>query len=219
MSLVRFRTEDGVELEGELRLPEGQPAGSAVICHAHPMFGGSKDHPLLWAIRIALARSGFAVLAFNFRGVMGSEGEYGEGKDEVDDVRAAIGRAEAESAGPTFACGWSFGAHVLLREALDDDRVDALGLIGLPLADSTLPLPPLPDVERLGTYRRPVLLVAGEADPYCPVAELLVLAGRLLRSAVEIVPRADHYLTKQERRAAEVVGRFASEQLLGAPGS
>ena len=63
MSDVRFRTEDGVELEGEIHHPEGEPRGSAVICHPVPTAGGSKDHPLLWAIRGELTRRGFLVLA------------------------------------------------------------------------------------------------------------------------------------------------------------
>jgi alpha/beta superfamily hydrolase len=67
---IRFPTEDGVSLEGELRMTEGRARGSAVICHAHPKHGGSKDHPILWAVRNELAHRGFAVLSFNFRGTV-----------------------------------------------------------------------------------------------------------------------------------------------------
>ena len=49
MEPVTFTTDDGVRLEGELRLPDGGPRGSAVLCHPHPKHGGSKDHPILWA--------------------------------------------------------------------------------------------------------------------------------------------------------------------------
>src|SRR5919206_1918400 len=130
MEPVRFRAEDGVELEGELRRPEGA-RGTAVVCHAHPRHGGSKDHPLLWAMRNDLARRGLAVLAFNFRGVMGSGGAHGGGVDEVLDVRAAVGRARLAAAGPTLLAGWSFGAVVALREATGDPRIGALALVGL----------------------------------------------------------------------------------------
>ena len=57
----------------------------------------------------------------------------GGGLDEVQDVRAAIGRVREEAPGPTVVCGWSFGANVALREAVDDERVAALVLIGVPL--------------------------------------------------------------------------------------
>src|SRR6186997_2565330 len=90
---MTFTTEDGVRLEGELRLPDEAPRASAVLCHPHPRHGGSKDHPILWALRNELAGTrGLAVLGFNFRGNMGSEGTYGGGRDEVRDVRAAIER-------------------------------------------------------------------------------------------------------------------------------
>jgi len=55
MEPVRFTTEDGVSLEGELRVDVPEPVGSAAICHPHPQHGGSKDHPILWAIRNDLA--------------------------------------------------------------------------------------------------------------------------------------------------------------------
>ena len=218
MRPVTFETEDGLELEGEVRLPDGPPIGSAVICHPHPQYGGSKDHPLLWAIRIELAARGFVVLSFNFRGVMGSEGAFGGGLDEVKDVRSAVGRARQETNGPTFVCGWSFGAHVALRTALDDDRIAALALVALPLHESSAELPPLPslpDRERLQRLDRPVLLVAGDSDPFCPVPDLLVMAGRLPRSTVEIVAGADHYLGKREREAARIVAGFAQQVLPG----
>ena len=88
---VTFLTEDGVRLEGELRVPD-DPRGAAVLCHAHPRHGGWKDHPILWAVRNELAgKRGLAVLGFNFRGTMGPRGTYGGGRDELRDARAAVG--------------------------------------------------------------------------------------------------------------------------------
>jgi alpha/beta superfamily hydrolase len=220
MQRITFETEDGLELEGEVRPPDGNALGSAVICHPHPQYGGSKDHPLLWAIRIKLAARGFVVFSFNFRGVMGSEGTFGGGADEVKDVRAAVGRARQESDGPTFVCGWSFGAHVALRTAVDDERIAALALVALPLHEASIDLPALPslpDPGHLERFDRPVLLLAGDSDPYCPVPELLVMAGRLPRSTVEIVSGADHFFGKREHEAARIVARFARQVLPGDP--
>ncbi|MGH2676629.1 MAG: alpha/beta hydrolase, partial [Actinomycetota bacterium] len=131
MTTVRFPTADGLELEGELRTAEGPPRGTAVLCHAHPRHGGSKDHPMLWAIRNELAgRRGLTVLAFNFRGIMDSEGTYGGGEAELADAAAAVDRARQEATGPTLLAGWSFGAWVALRHAVTDQRVAALALLG-----------------------------------------------------------------------------------------
>ena len=207
---VRFDTEDGVSLEAEIRHPDGAAKGSAVICHAHPRHGGSKDHPVLWSLRIELARRGFVVVSFNFRGVMGSGGSFGGGEAEVLDVRAAVGRIRQDALGPTVVTGWSFGAHVALREALDDGRVAALALLGLPLGGVGPALPPLPPPERLRLFDRPVLLLAGAADEYCPGPELEALGQELPNAEVRILLDADHYFRRREREAAAIVGTFAA---------
>jgi alpha/beta superfamily hydrolase len=214
MEPVTFSTEDGVRLEGELRLPEGDPRGTATICHPHPRHGGSKDHPILWAIRNELAHRGFAVLSFNFRGVMGSEGTFGGGRDEVRDARAAIGRVRDEGpALPGVVCGWSFGANVALREALDDERLAALALVGLPLRPGDVELPALPRGKDLRGFRVPVLLLAGERDEFCPADELQTMATEFRRARVEILADTDHYLWRREREAAASIGDFVDEVL------
>jgi len=213
MDAVRFVTDDGVELEGELRRPAGPAHSSAVVCHAHPLRGGSKDHPLLWALRNALAARGFAVLAFNFRGTMGSGGTYGGGIGEVLDVRAAVGRVAEEAPGPIVSVGWSFGASVALLEAPDDGRVARLALVGIPLSPNDIDVPPLPADDILRSLARPTLLLAGAADAFCAADSLEDLGRRLPGSRVEIVHGADHFFRRREREAADIVARFAD----GAP--
>jgi alpha/beta superfamily hydrolase len=213
MERVTFTTSDGVVLEGELRMHDEAPRGTAVICHAHPSHGGSKDHPVLWAIRNELAgKRGFATLGFNFRGIMGSAGEFGGGHDEIEDVRAAIGEVRQRSDGPTLVVGWSFGANVALREAFDDDRVAALALVGLPLRPNDVKIPPLPSAEKLRELRRPLLLLTGEHDEYCPPHELRAYGNGA--AEVVIVDDVDHYLSRKEREAASFVGNFADRHVL-----
>src|SRR5918999_1745841 len=115
-----------------------------------------------------VSRRGLTVLCFNFRGVMGSGGEYDHGRGELRDVAAAIGRVRQDVAGPTVLVGWSFGAWIALRQAVADSRVAALVLVAIPLArgSGARPLPTLGD---LGGLRTPVLLVAGDRDGVCPV--------------------------------------------------
>lgn len=219
MEPITFSTEDGVLLEGELRLPDVPPRGTATICHPHPRHGGSKDHPILWAIRNELAHRGFAVLSFNFRGVMNSGGTYGGGHDEIRDVRAAIDRSRDEAPGePGVVCGWSFGANVALREALDDPRVAALALVGIPLRPGDVELPALPRGDGLRGLRAPVLLLAGEHDQFCPPGDLRTLATEFRRASVEILDGTDHYLWRREREAAALVGGFVDRALTEAPG-
>jgi len=223
MEPVTFSTEDGVRLEGELRMPDDRPRGAAVICHPHPRHGGSKDHPLLWAIRNELAAArAFAVLGFNFRGVMGSSGSFGGGRDELRDARAAIGCAREATgleAPPTLVVGWSFGASVALREALDDARVGALALVGIPLQPEDVEMPPLPDRADLRLFRRPALLLAGEHDEYAPTDELRAYAGLFPRSEAIVLEGTDHYFWRREKEAAAIIGSFAQRLLEGVSGT
>ncbi|MEP7059176.1 MAG: alpha/beta fold hydrolase [Actinomycetota bacterium] len=211
MEPVTFTTQDGVRLEGELRRPDAPPAGTAIICHPHPRHGGSKDHPLLWAMRNDLAGiRGFAVLAFNFRGVLGSAGTYGAGHDELRDVQAAITHVRGIAPDvPTVVAGWSFGANVALRETLDDERVSGLAVIGLPIEPQDLSLPALPEASVLRVRGLPTLMVAGENDEYCP-RERLEAYSAAAGATAAVVQGTDHYFWRRERDAAALIGSFAA---------
>ncbi len=203
-----------MELAGEIHDAEGTPRGSAVVCHAHPRHGGSKDHPLLWAVRSALVRRGLSVLAFNFRGIMGSGGSFGSGVDELLDLRTAVGRVREEAPAPTLVAGWSFGASVALREAVQDRRVAGLALVGFPLSETSVALPPPPDREELAALDRPVLFVVGRADQFSPLPELRRLARRIPGAEIAVIPDTDHFFWKREREVADRIGVFA-QKLLG----
>jgi uncharacterized protein len=214
MQAISFTTEDGVRLGGELRVDTEPPRARAVVCHPHPKHGGSKDHPILWALRNQLASvHGFAALLFNFRGVMGSSGVYGGGRDEVEDVRGAITFIEqAVAAAPLLLVGWSFGASVALRESLLDERVGALALIGIPLVPGDLELPVLPEAAEVRTAERPTIFVAGERDVYCP-PDLLRDYASESGADVSIVEGTDHFFWRRERELASMIGDW-TERIL-----
>jgi alpha/beta superfamily hydrolase len=214
MERVVCKTSDGLSLEAELRMPDGAPRASAVICHPHPLGGGSKDHPILWAIRNDLARRGFAVLSFNFRGVMGSEGAFSGGDKEVEDVRAAIDTIRDRVEGTTFVAAWSFGAMVALTEALTDDRVAALALVGVPVGPVVdVPRPDLPSADELARLERPVLFCVGEADQYAPLPELKRFVKQIPGAELVVFPDTDHFFWRRERDLAERIGAFAEGTL------
>src|SRR5271167_354933 len=85
---VSFRSGD-LTLEGLLANPGGG-APAAIVCHPHPLYGGSMYNNVVDAILEAMWPAGYATLRFNFRGVGGSEGEHDGGRGEVDDALAAL---------------------------------------------------------------------------------------------------------------------------------
>ena len=91
-SLVHFSSSDGLRIEG--RLTKASADRAVVLCHPHPLYGGSMLTPVIMTAEQAFQEAGYTTLAFNFRGVGGSEGTYGEGPAEVADVIGALDHLE-----------------------------------------------------------------------------------------------------------------------------
>lgn len=122
--LVRFPSSDGFQLEG--RLTTGAPDRGVVLCHPHPLYGGSMLTPVIMTVEQAFQEAGYATLAFNFRGVGASEGTYGEGRSEVADVTGALSFLDTALGGRRkmlAVAGYSFGSYVGANAAAADDRV------------------------------------------------------------------------------------------------
>ena len=197
-SRITFPCGD-LKLEGLLTLPECEAPGAAVVCHPHPMYGGSMYNNVVEAVLQALWPRRFATLRFNFRGVGDSEGEYDGGTGELDDVREAVaflaGKAGVKS---VMLAGYSFGASMSLRAGLTDPAINRLVLVALPVALIT---------GASDSTSKPVLLVSGDRDSYSPLEPLRTLAGKLGSGArLEIIPGADHFFGGYEARLSALIG-------------
>jgi uncharacterized protein len=120
------------KLEALLDAPEdAEPRALALICHPHPLFGGTMHNKVVYRTARALRNSGHVVLRFNFRGVGRSEGLHDLGVGEIEDARATLTWLRNRYPGlPYTLAGFSFGSRVVLSLgcALQDvDRVIALG--------------------------------------------------------------------------------------------
>jgi hypothetical protein len=123
-SLVHFSSSDGLRIEG--RLTKASADRAVVLCHPHPLYGGSMLTPVIMRAEQGFQEAGYTTLAFNFRGVGGSEGSYGEGPAEVADVIGALAHLEeALGARPKLmaVAGYSFGSYVGAMAAAADQRV------------------------------------------------------------------------------------------------
>lgn len=105
----------------------------AVVCHPHPLFGGTLQNKVTFRLARAIRSAGSAVIRFNFRGAGKSEGTHDDGKGEQDDVRAVIAYAqERYRALPIVGAGFSFGSKVGIRVACQDGVFERFIAAGLP---------------------------------------------------------------------------------------
>ncbi len=196
------------QLEAVLKEPDSPLRGAAVVCHPHPLFGGTMHTKAVYRAGQALNDVGLAVLRFNFRGVGASTGIHDEGIGEREDARAALDWLEARYPGlPLVAGGFSFGSLVALSVGAFDDRVAALLGLGLPLTRDDRY-----DFAFLAGVAKPVLVVQGEHDEFGSgehVARVISPLGSHI--TLVRVPGSDHYFTDRvdELRSA-VRGYFES---------
>ncbi len=109
------------------------PRAAAVVCHPHPVFGGTMDNNVAFRVARGLQSAGLAVLRFNFRGAGDSEGEHDGNGAEEQDVVAALDHLEREFPGlPLWGAGFSFGARTVGALALREPRMRRLLLVALP---------------------------------------------------------------------------------------
>lgn len=189
---VTLHTADGLELVGELAVPEHEPpAATIVMLHPLPVQGGMMDSHLFRkaANRLpALAR--LAVLRFNTRGTESergrSQGEFGNGDAEKYDVAAALDLVEYEDLPTPWLVGWSFGTDLALRYGCDPSVVGAV-LISPPLRFSTEA-----DLQRWAESGKPLVAIVPELDDYLRPAEAEKRFAVVPQAKVVAVPKAKH---------------------------
>jgi alpha/beta superfamily hydrolase len=192
-----------ISLEACWHFPDSNaPWPAVVVCHPHPLYGGTMSSSVVFGICQALAEKSIAALRFNFRGVDKSGGEYGEGIAEQEDVKAALDFALAtknidkERIG---LAGYSFGGMVALPVAIKDERVKRLALISPALDEAGW--------RELKRYNKPKFVIVGENDFVIPQAQFRKLAEDMPEQYA-IVSGADHFWNGYEAEVADKVSAF-----------
>ncbi|MEN3335509.1 MAG: uncharacterized protein V7641_4874 [Blastocatellia bacterium] len=189
-------------IEGILREAAPPVKRAAIVCHPHPLFGGSMHNKVVFRIARVFQEAGFAVLRFNFRGTGRSEGAHDAGRGEQDDLRAAITFIEQKYEGAEiWLAGFSFGSAVMLRAACGDNRIRTLVAAGAPVSKY--------DFSHLVHCDRPKLFVQGALDEYGPPAELARFVDRLDEpKTLKIIEGADHFFEGHLDELAQAVADF-----------
>jgi len=180
------------------------PVGIAVICHPHPLGGGTLHNKVVFRAARGLENANVATLRFNFRGVGASAGKHEEGEGEQDDVAAAIEWAKRKHPGKKLIVGgFSFGAWVASRVACEMPEVDAMFLIGAPVNKY--------DLGFLRSCEKPMLFLHGTDDEFGDVDKLEKLAQQVRNAESVIVTGADHFFSKQLDAVDETIRQWAVE--------
>ena len=197
----------------EALLNVGSPAAThaAVVCHPHPLYGGTLHNKVVFHTMKALNSFGFPVLRFNFRGTGLSEGEHASGIGEVDDVRAALGWLEHEFTLPVVFAGFSFGAAVGLHAAYDDDRVRALIALGLPTLEVE---GRVYDFEFLRSCSKPKLFVSGSRDQFGPAGKVEALVHTFADPKKLVrIEAGDHFFEGRLKELRAAIEEWTRETL------
>jgi len=195
-------------LEAILWTPSGvaRPPLATVVCHPHPLFGGTMHNKVVYQTAKSLDARGLPVLRFNFRGAGLSAGEHDRGHGEQSDVRAALDFLTSEFPGvPLLLAGFSFGAWVGLRVGCEHPRVSHLIGLGLPVNDS--------DFSFLSRCAKPKLFVHGSNDEHGAVDKVKALVASLPGdNRLVVVDAADHFFAgKLQRLDGAIHSWFSGE--------
>ena len=182
---------DGTAGRLEALLNAGAPEAthSALVCHPHPLYGGTMHNKVVFHAMKALHSFGFPVLRFNFRGTGLSQGQHDEGRGERDDVRAALDWLKSSFGLPVIFAGFSFGAAVGTRVACGDKDVRGIISLGTPVAAEGRTY----NFDFLKDCPKPKLFLSGDHDEFGPHTELeRIVAAAAEPKELVFVP-GDHY--------------------------
>jgi alpha/beta superfamily hydrolase len=163
------------------------PKLATVVCHPHPLFGGTMHNKVIYQTAKSLDAVGIPVLRFNFRGAGMSEGTHDRGRGEQGDVRAALDFLAGAFPGvPLLVAGFSFGCWVGLRVGCEDHRVSDLIGLGTPVNNT--------DLSFLQTCAKAKLFVHGANDEHGAVTKVEKLVAELPgANRFVVVPGVDHF--------------------------
>jgi alpha/beta superfamily hydrolase len=187
-----------LKIEGLLRKSSGE--NGVVICHPHPLMGGSMYNNVVEAIREAFASQNYTTLRFNFRGVGNSTGNYDEGRGEQADILSAHEFLKKKGIEKIFLAGYSFGAWVGSKVL---EKFNQL------FAASILVSPPLNyfDFSWDNLKNKIDLVVSGDRDQFCD-AEVLRKQAKKINSLMETVYDTDHFYSGKEKELIDILLKY-----------
>jgi alpha/beta superfamily hydrolase len=215
MPEVIFNGADG-RLEGRYHHAPGPGAPLALILHPHPLHGGTMNNKVVFDVFHMLARRGFSVLRFNFRGVGRSQETFDHGQGELRDAAAALDWMQQHNVNSSacWVAGFSFGAWIGMQLLMR--RPEVAGFISLALPANMY------DFSFLAPCPSSGLIVHGEKDALVPTDSVERLVQKLhqqrgIKIDLEVVPGADHFFNGCQEHLETVIEGYLDHALTPAP--
>lgn len=197
------------KLEAILKEPKGEPKGVALVCHPHPLGGGTMHNKVVYRVAAGLIDAGLITLRFNFRGVGASDGTH-DGAAEKQDVTDALDYlAETYSNQPMTLAGFSFGSRMGTEVGMNDARVVRLISVGTPVDKYG-------DFEFLESLRKPILFVHGDQDEFGALEKVEKLVEKVARNTdVELVSfeNCGHFFDEHLNQLRDAVRDWTLRQI------
>ena len=200
----------GMTLEGIIALPDGEgPFPGVVMCHPHPLHGGSMDNNVVVAVTFGLADAGIASLRFNFRGVGNSQGQHAKGEKEHEETLVAmdfLGALPDVDDDRIGLGGYSFSTRVICAHKQLYKKPRAIALVA-PSLEAITDSP-------LQKDKTPRMIITGDRDRLANSDGVDEQLGKFNPPAdYHVVAGADHFWVGQERQMAETVVQFFLDHL------
>ena len=197
------------QLEAILKEPSGAARGVALVCHPHPLGGGTMHNKVVFRTAAGLADAGLITLRFNFRGVGASGGEH-DGAAEKQDVRDCLNYlAENYPSQPITLAGFSFGTRIGSEVGITDEHVVRLISIGTPVDKYD-------DFDYLENLRKPILFVHGDRDEFGALENVQKLVDKVAANTeteLVIFENCGHFFDEHLNELRETVKEWTLTEI------
>jgi alpha/beta superfamily hydrolase len=192
----------GLRIEGLLHSLPGEDG--VVISHPHSLYGGTMHNNVVRAVAHAYQEEGYTTLRFNFRGVENSEGEFGNGQGEQQDVREALKYLVDLGKSKIDLAGYSFGAWVNALGLKDFEEAQRLVMVSPPVS--------FVDFSFLEYSSKITLVICGTRDEIAEYKKVEKMLPKWNNEAsFRVIQGADHFYSGYEEELMDIIGRFLRE--------
>ena len=198
------------QLEAILKEPRSEAKGVGLVCHPHPLGGGTMHNKVVFRVAAGLIDAGLITMRFNFRGVGASTGAHEEIEGAKEDVRDALDYLSTIYPGQEITlAGFSFGSRSGMEVGMNDDRVARLISIGTPVDKYD-------DYDFLLDVRKPILFIHGDQDEYGAAENVQVLFNEVAKNTdaeLIIVENSGHFFDEHLDELRKAVCEWTERQI------